>query len=69
MYLGIVILRAPQGLDFSHVVEDEDVPTAPATEITHIQDTQNKGDKYLFNYSFFIIIINIYIYIFLYIYI
>lgn len=26
MYFGVAILRAPQGLDYSQIVEDEDTP-------------------------------------------
>ena len=36
-YLGIAILRVPEGLDYTNVIEDDDVPNITAEEEANSQ--------------------------------
>ena len=43
MYFGLIILRVPQGLDYSQIIEDEDSPITMNGNETNI--TQTPEDK------------------------
>lgn len=43
MYFGVVILRVPQGLDYSQIIEDEDSPITMNGNETNV--TQTPEDK------------------------
>lgn len=43
MYFGVIILRVPQGLDYSQIIEDEDSPVTMNGNETNI--TQTPEDK------------------------
>lgn len=43
MYFGVIILRVPQGLDYSQIIEDDDAPVTMNGNETNI--TQTPEDK------------------------